>query len=545
MSALSTGVSGLLAFQRAIEVHSRNIANVNTEGHVREDVQLVSRGGGNLLSGGLAGGVNVGRVRREVNEFLLGQARTANSAASRAESYADKLAKINGVISTTGTGFDETLQSLRTAFEGVATEPTSRQARETWYAQLEAAVARFQDIDNRLKAFDLEIDGRIELEMNEINRLAEQIAQVNSQVIAATTLRGSPPADLLDARDRALDELSSITGIQVVQTESNGIEVKTQRGVSLVRGGDAVQLAFVNDEFDRSRGQVVLSGVNGANASIELVGGSLGGLTDARRQVLDPTRDEVGRIVLALAEVLNQQNAAGDTTTGLPGGDLLGVQGPRVLARESNLGTAQIAVVAMRIGELTGGEYLLERQGGQWVARDARSGVTLSVTGTGTNDDPLRVGGIDLVFDPTLVADRDQYLVRPTRDAIDGLQVLAANGNALAAAARGAGPGNNINGLALAEAFSRGELDRGGLSFSDAAIALKTRVGSAAQSAESNGELQRLTANDVSAQRASSSGVSLDEEAAQLIRFQQSYQAAAQIIRVSNELFDTLIGVAR
>jgi flagellar hook-associated protein 1 len=545
MSALSTGVSGLLAFQRAIEVHSRNIANVNTEGHVREDVQLVSRGGGNLLSGGLAGGVNVGRVRREVNEFLLGQARTANSAASRAESYADKLAKINGVISTTGTGFDETLQSLRTAFEGVATEPTSRQARETWYAQLEAAVARFQDIDNRLKAFDLEIDGRIELEMNEINRLAEQIAQVNSQVIAATTLRGSPPADLLDARDRALDELSSITGIQVVQSESNGIEVKTQRGVSLVRGGDAAQLAFVNDEFDRSRGQVVLRGVNGANASIELVGGSLGGLTDARRQVLDPTRDEVGRIVLALAEVLNQQNAAGDTTTGLPGGDLLGVQGPRVLARESNLGTAQIAVVATRIGELTGGEYLLERQGGQWVARDARSGVTLSVTGTGTNDDPLRVGGIDLVFDPTLVADRDQYLVRPTRDAIDGLQVLAANGNALAAAARGAGPGNNINGLALAEAFSRGELDRGGLSFSDAAIALKTRVGSAAQSAESNGELQRLTANDVSAQRASSFGVSLDEEAAQLIRFQQSYQAAAQIIRVSNELFDTLIGVAR
>lgn len=545
MSALSTGVSGLLAFQRAIEVHSRNIANVNTDGHVREDVQLVSRGGGNLLSGGLAGGVNVGRVRREVNEFLLGQARTAGAAASRAESYAQKLAQINGVISTAGTGFDETLQSLRTAFEGVATEPTSRQARETWYSQLQAAVARFQDIDSRLKAFDLEIDGRIELEMNEVNRLSEQIARVNSQVIAATTMRGSPPADLLDARDRALDELASITGIQVIQTESNGIEVKTQRGVSLVRGGDAAQLAFVNDEFDRSRGQVMLTGVNGARASIDLVGGSLGGLTEVRRQVLDPTRDEVGRIVLALAEVLNQQNAAGDTTTGLPGGDLLGVQGPRVLARESNLGTAQMAVVATRIGELTGGEYLLERQAGQWVARDARSGVTLTVTGTGTNDDPLRVGGVDLVFEPATVADRDQYLVRPTRDAIDGLQVLAANGNALAAASRGSGPGNNVNGLALAEAFARGELDGGALSLSDAAVALKTRVGSASQNAASNSELQRLTANDVNAQRASAFGVSLDEEAAQLIRFQQSYQAAAQIIRISNEIFDTLIGVAR
>jgi flagellar hook-associated protein 1 FlgK len=54
-----------------------------------------------------------------------------------------------------------------------------------------------------------------------------------------------------------------------------------------------------------------------------------------------------------------------------------------------------------------------------------------------------------------------------------------------------------------------------------------------------------LTANDVDTQRASAFGVSLDEEAAQLIRFQQSYQAAAQIIRVSNEIFDTLISVAR
>ena len=95
------------------------------------------------------------------------------------------------------------------------------------------------------------------------------------------------------------------------------------------------------------------------------------------------------------------------------------------------------------------------------------------------------------------------------------------------------------------EAFARGELDNGTLSFADAAVALKSRVGSAAQSAEGNSELQRLTANDVDTQRASAFGVSLDEEAAQLIRFQQSYQAAAQIIRVSNEIFDTLISVAR
>jgi flagellar hook-associated protein 1 FlgK len=545
MSALSTGISGLLAFQRALEVHSRNIANVNTEGHVRENVQLASRGGGNLLSGGLSGGVDVARVRREVNEFLLSQARTANASASRAEVYAEKIANINGVIASTGTGFDESLQALREAFEGVATEPTSRQAREAWFAQLESSVARFIDIDNRLKAYDQEIDGRLALEVGEINRLSSQIADVNQQIVAATALRGSAPSDLMDARDRALDELAEITSIQVSRVENNGIEVATARGVSLVQGGDATRLAYVADDFDRSRGRVVITSLNGAEASVDLVGGSVGGLNDARRQVLDPTRDEIGRIIFALSEVLNSQNQLGERTDGVAGQALLGVQAPRVLSRESNVGDAEMTVVATRIGELTGGEYLLEWQADTWVARDVRTGAALTVSGEGTEANPLSVGGLDLVFDATQVADRDQFLVRPSRDAIDGLRVLATSGADLAAAGIDTGPGNNLNGLALAEAFARGELDNGTLSFADAAVALKTRVGSAAQSAEGNSELQRLTANDVDTQRASAFGVSLDEEAAQLIRFQQSYQAAAQIIRVSNEIFDTLISVAR
>jgi flagellar hook-associated protein 1 FlgK len=545
MSALSTGISGLLAFQRALEVHSRNIANVNTEGHVREDVQLASRGGGNVLSGGLSGGVDVARVRREVNEFLLSQARTANASASRADVYAEKITKINGVIASTGTGFDESLQALREAFEGVATEPTSRQAREAWFSQLESSVARFIDIDNRLKAFDQEIDGRLSLEVGEINRLTTQISEVNRQIVAATALRGAAPSDLMDARDRALDELAEITAIQVSRVDNNGIEVKTARGVSLVQGGEATRLAFVEDDFDRSRGRVVITSLNGAQASVDLVGGTLGGLNDARNQILDPTRDEIGRIIFGLTEALNSQNQLGQRTDGVAGHALLGVQAPRVLSRESNVGDAEMTVVATRIGELTGGEYLLEWQSDKWVARDARTGTALTVAGSGTVTNPLRVGGLDLIFDATKVADRDQFLVRPTRDAIDGLQVLATSGADLAAAGVNTGPGNNLNGLALAETFGRGELDNGTLSFADAAVALKTRVGSASQSAEGNSELQRLTANDVDTQRASAFGVSLDEEAAQLIRFQQSYQAAAQIIRVSNEIFDTLISVAR
>ena len=62
-SALSTGLSGLLAYQRAINVHSQNIANVNTEGYVRQRVELIAQGNSNVLAG--SAGVSIAQIRRE------------------------------------------------------------------------------------------------------------------------------------------------------------------------------------------------------------------------------------------------------------------------------------------------------------------------------------------------------------------------------------------------------------------------------------------------------------------------------------------------
>jgi flagellar hook-associated protein 1 FlgK len=70
-------------------------------------------------------------------------------------------------------------------------------------------------------------------------------------------------------------------------------------------------------------------------------------------------------------------------------------------------------------------------------------------------------------------------------------------------------------------------------------------VGSKTHELNINSEAQNILYGQAKAQREAVSGVNLDEEAADLVRFQQAYKANAQVIGAASEMFDTLIGVLR
>jgi flagellar hook-associated protein 1 FlgK len=151
-SALSTGLSGLLAYQRAINVHSQNIANVNTDGYVRQSVELIAQGNSSVLSG--SAGVSIAQIRRDVNNYLLEQGRSSQSAATRSELMASKADQIVGLVSSADYGLDETLRELRNSFEALATEPTSTIIREEVFARLQTTIDRFKTMDARLSEFE-------------------------------------------------------------------------------------------------------------------------------------------------------------------------------------------------------------------------------------------------------------------------------------------------------------------------------------------------------------------------------------------------------
>jgi flagellar hook-associated protein 1 FlgK len=112
-------------------------------------------------------------------------------------------------------------------------------------------------------------------------------------------------------------------------------------------------------------------------------------------------------------------------------------------------------------------------------------------------------------------------------------------------AATGAGSSDNGNARALAQLVNARVLNGGQDSVTSAQTALTTRIGAQARQAGLDRDSQAGLHAQSMAVRDQASGVNLDEEASDLVRFQQAYQAAAQVIAVADTVFQTLLDAAR
>jgi flagellar hook-associated protein 1 FlgK len=540
-------MTSLMAFKRAIDVHSQNVAGVNTEGYVRRTVSLSP---GTLLesgSGSQGGREDTVVIRRQVDEFLVDQARVTGSNAERARIVAEKAGQLKGLLSADSASLQDSLVSLRDGFDGLASQPTSAYARDTLMSRLESTISRLRDLDDRIRLYEGEIDSRISSEVDTLNALTKQVADLNRKIASGSVENSSANSTLLDMRDRAVDRIAQKVSVRVLPGINGALSVSTKFGVSLVDGLDSATLTTIPDPYQRDRLMVALVTDSKINEiSDQFGGGTIGGLLETRSTLIDPSRNQLGRVAAGLAMLLNDQNKQGVTPTGAAGTNIVTIGGPLVMARSGNTGTATINASIDDVKKLTAGDYLVERSGTNWVVRRSDTLEAVTTTGAGTAASPIKFEGLALVISGT-PANADRFLIRPTRDAVTGLALTTTNSQAVAAAkaGSGAGSGDNTNALAMARLFDDNVFDDSQRSLRGIAERLTGRVAGIADSSATSAEVQALAAEEAQSARANMSSVNLDEEAAELLRFQQAYQAAAQVMRMSNQLFDSLLTIAR
>lgn len=546
-TSAASSMTSLMAFKRAIDVHSQNVAGVNTEGYVRRTVSLSP---GTLLesgSGSQGGREDTVVIRRQVDEFLVDQARVTGSNAERARIVAEKAAQLKGLLSADSASLQDSLVSLRDGFDGLASQPTSAYARDTLMSRLESTISRLHDLDDRIRLYEGEIDSRISSEVDTLNALTKQVADLNRKIASGSVENSSANSTLLDMRDRAVDRIAQKVSVRVLPGINGALSVSTKSGVSLVDGLDSATLTTIPDPYQRDRLMVALVTDSKINEiSDQFGGGTIGGLLETRSTLIDPSRNQLGRVAAGLAMLLNDQNKQGVTPTGAAGTNIVTIGGPLVMARSGNTGTATINASIDDVKKLTAGDYLVERSGTNWVVRRSDTLEAVTTTGAGTAASPIKFEGLALVISGT-PANADRFLIRPTRDAVTGLALTTTNSQAVAAAkaGSGAGSGDNTNALAMARLFDDNVFDDSQRSLRGIAERLTGRVAGIADSCATSAEVQTLAAEEAQSARANMSSVNLDEEAAELLRFQQAYQAAAQVMRMSNQLFDSLLTIAR
>lgn len=121
----------------------------------------------------------------------------------------------------------------------------------------------------------------------------------------------------------------------------------------------------------------------------------------------------------------------------------------------------------------------------------------------------------------------------------------AAAGDVFSVSASPPGSGDNANALALAAVPGRGFLGGGQVSVDHLAARLVSTVGATALRHRQDLDVQAGLREQAQVDLDAVAGVNLDEEAANLLRYQQAYQAASKVIAVSDELFRSLLGMLR
>lgn len=430
---MSTAVSGLLAFQRALDTTSQNIANAATPGYSRQRVELTTRPAQPYGSGWIGSGVQISTVARVYDSFLAAQVRSSASSLARYDTVATAAGRLDNVLGESSNGIAAAFRNFVNAFHDVASDPSSATARQALLSQAEVFVAQMAGYDSRMRSFASDINQQLQAGASAVSALASSLAELNGQITEAYGRTGQPPNDLLDQRDGLIDELSTHVDVSVVTQDDGAANIFIGTGQPLVVGRSATTLGVAADPFDPTRLMLAVRN-NGAaiDISSQVSGGSLGGLLEFRAQILDPARDALGRVAAGIVEVINGQHARGMTLSGAMGGEFFAIGAPTVLASTSNGGGATVTAQIGAASGLTGSDYVLEYTG-SWELRNATSGALVPLSGSGTPADPFTADGLRLVV-AGAPAMGDKYRIEPTRDLIDGLALRISDPAAIAAA---------------------------------------------------------------------------------------------------------------
>ncbi|MEM7252295.1 MAG: flagellar hook-associated protein FlgK [Pseudomonadota bacterium] len=432
---LKTGVSGLLASQRALNTTSHNVANVNTPGFSRQSAEFSPRPAFGSGEGYIGTGVQTGTVRRVLDQFLNVEIRQETALGARASTYADLAGRLDNTLGSQGAGLSQTISDFFAAWETLSGDPSSTVARELALNEAQSLAQRIQSADRQLSAMALDVNARLRTSVSAINTLGASIAELNEDIVRNQgRFQGQPANDLLDQRDELVRQLAEYVDVSTIVQENGALNVSIASGQSLVTGTHASQLAVSTNPLDPQRLDITVSigGADGTVITEQISGGQLAGALDFQDGALLPIHRQIGGLAVGIAEAVNERHQLGVDLTGALGRELFRDLSTtaQVLAHDANTGTATVDVRIAAASDLTGSDYLLTRNGAAYELQRLSDQTLVALANFPSGEDI--VDGLALSLSAGALADGDQFLIEPTRASAADMAVLITDPKSLA-----------------------------------------------------------------------------------------------------------------
>ncbi|WP_110687266.1 flagellar hook-associated protein FlgK [Salinicola aestuarinus] len=539
MSLYSIGLSGLNAAQSALSNTSNNISNVYTEGYNRQLIQL-----GESSSGGSMGsGVSVDGIQRQYNSYIGTQLNQANSRQSALETYSQQISQIDDLLADSDSGLNTLMQDFFSSVEDLTGSPSDPAAREGMLGTSQSMVAQFRAYDTYINDMRDGLNGQIDGAVSSLNDLSSQIAGLNKEIGFARAKTGEEPNALLDQRDKLVSQLNDIADVRVTVQDGSNYQVSLSNGLPLVAGSKSFELAARENSADPANLTISYRDGSGNLTPINdsvIKGGEIGGMLSFRNETLDRVQNQLGQLAVSLAGSFNEQHEQGVDLEGREGEAYFELGNPTVFTNRQNAGDASFSARFDDPSAVTADDYRLTSQGGgSFQLENLTSGESSTITAT---DGKLTFGGVELTLNGT-PAQNDTFLVQPTRNAAKGLDVALTDTSKIAAAGGdNGGVGDNRNALALLDLQNQ-KLVGGKASFSGGFASMVSGVGNRSSITDANLATQTGLSEQLYTYQQADSGVNLDEEYANLMRYQQYFTANAKVIEAGTSVLDTILGI--
>ncbi|KUO72981.1 MAG: hypothetical protein APF81_23780 [Desulfosporosinus sp. BRH_c37] len=492
--------------QAALNVTGHNISNSNTQGYTRQIPNLTSTTPQSILGSSgrnlsLGTGVTLDTITRARDMFVDRQFRWENSKQQYWEGRQDSLGKIEGLLNEpSDDSISNDMTKFWTAWSNLSKDPDNLGARSVVREQALTLTDSFHNIAQQVSNLRQNMNETIKTQVKEINTYAQQIKDLNDQIKRAE-ISGDNPNDLRDQRDMLVDDLSKVVCVRVIESKDTKFTDRNVSNYKIVIGNENAENNTLVDngtyrlledpppQNDEGFSNIVWSDDTSTNVDLGVKFGTLSANLEIRDQDLTKFSAQLDSLAQGIASAVNALHQTGqgltiEDTGGInfftDGSDspTLDSQGlPVVTAETINLNS----VIESDINRIASG------------AQDS----TMVTVGDGS----VAIGISSLAV------------------GWDALKDLMAAGKL------GATDQNAFSAASLGDYYSANVAQLG----VDVQQANRMKAG------------EDVLVTNLTNQRESSNGVSLDEEMTNLVKFQKSYTAAARMVTMMDDMLETIV----
>ena len=568
---LDIATRALQTQQTLVDITNQNIANANTPGYSRQSGTVVATAAYPIpvfsssgQPGQLGTGVEVSTVTRARDTFADVQIRQQYAQQGRWNARQSALAQVEAAVNEpSSTGLNSQLTAYWNSWQQLSNNPSDPSARVAVVQQGQALAQAFNSQSTQLRQQQGDLDTQVGQTVTNINDYANQISQINVQ-ISQVEAGGMHANDLRDQRDVLLDKLSSLVNISTTES-ADGQDTVYVNGHQLVDRNEVHPMVA-----NLSPGVAATVTWQDDNTSVNLAsaGGQLQGLYEARNTDVGGQLSQLNQLASRVITEVNSVHTSGVGLDGKGGQVFFDGTDASNISVDSALtgtnGTDHLAAARMTVDSTspTGYSFATGDSSNALALAGLANGVgqidstsTVQPGTTYAGPPSTTVSGVDLsqvapnttlnitTSGNTVSINGVAATVTEGSDA-NGKELVTVDGQGarvtLSANVAANTPGAlasvlaNLNGQTVTTQPAPNTI---GAQYAQTIAGL----GVASSTAQNESNNQQVLVTQLDKQRQSTQGVSIDEEATNLIQYQRAYEAAARVVSVVDSMLNTLI----